>query len=85
LPKPAIQLVENRRDRSICETKSRYDVLLHGVKFDQLYFNVTGYVGYLPTPDGAKLNIGEKGISVFRREISSLNREFAAVAQKTAK
>jgi hypothetical protein len=54
--------------------------MLHGQKVDQLYFNMKGYVGYLPTPDGAKLDIGEKSISVFRREVAALNREFAAAA-----
>lgn len=78
--KNAIELVENLRARAICETTPRYDVMLHGQKVDQLYFNIKGYVGYLPTPSGAKLDIGEKSISVFRREVASLNREFAAAA-----
>jgi hypothetical protein len=78
--KKAIALVENLRARAICETTPRYDVMLHGQKVDQLYFNMKGYVGYLPTPDGAKLDIGEKSISVFRREVAALNREFAAAA-----
>ena len=78
--KKAIELVENLRARAICETTPRYDVMLHGQKVDQLYFNMKGYVGYLPTLDGAKLDIGEKSISIFRREVAALNREFAAAA-----
>jgi hypothetical protein len=81
LPKKnAIELVENLRARAICETTPRYDVMLHGQKFTQLYHNVRGYVGYLPTPDGGRLDIGEKSISAFRREVAVLNREFAAAA-----
>jgi hypothetical protein len=81
LPKKhAIELVENLRARAICETTPRYDVMLHGQKVDELYHNVRGYVGYLPTPSGAKLDIGEKSISVFRREVAALNREFATAA-----
>jgi hypothetical protein len=54
--------------------------MLHGQKVEQLYFNRRGYRGCLPTPSGAKLDIGEKSISVFRREVAALNREFAAAA-----
>jgi hypothetical protein len=79
LPKKnSIELVENLRARAICETTPRYDVMLHGQRFTQLYYNMRGYVGYLPTPDGGRLDIGEKSISVFRREVAALNREFAA-------
>jgi len=75
--KPAIQLVENRRDCALMESQSRYDVLLHGQKVGQLYFNMTGYVGTLPIPGGGKLHIGEGPISVYRREVTRLNREWA--------
>ena len=78
--KNAIELVENLRARAICETTPRYDVMLHGQRFTQLYYNMRGYVGYLPTPNGGRVDIGEKGISVFRREVAALNREFAAAA-----
>jgi hypothetical protein len=54
--------------------------MLNGQKVDELYFNLKGYVGYLPAPSGAKLDIGEKSISAFRREVAALNREFAAAA-----
>jgi hypothetical protein len=81
LPKKnAIELVENLRARAICETTPRFDVMLHGQKVDQLYYNMRGYVGYLPTPDGGRLDIGEKSISAFRREVAVLNREFATAA-----
>jgi hypothetical protein len=81
LPKKnAIELVENRRDCALIELTPRYDVMLHGQKVDQLYYNMRGYVGYLPTPSGTKLDIGEKSISVFRREVAALNRKFAAAA-----
>ena len=82
--KNAIELVENRRDCAICEVTPRFDVMLNGQKFNQLYHNIRGYVGYLPTPDGGRLDIGEKSICVFRREVAALNREFAAAAS-TAK
>ena len=61
---PAIELVETRRGQHICETTPRYDVMLHGVRvqgtWSQLWFNMRGYVGVLPTPDGKGVDIGEK-------------------------
>jgi hypothetical protein len=53
----------------------RYDVLLNGQKVGQLYFNMRGYRGDLPLPDGTKLDIGEKSISAFKREVALINRE----------
>lgn len=75
--KKAIELIETTRGREMCETTPRYNVLLHGVVVGQLWYNMRGFVGYLPTPDGMKLDIGEKGISAFRREVVRLNKEFA--------
>jgi len=66
------------------ETKMRYDVVLNGQVVGDLYFNMTGYVGYLPTPEGRKLDIGERGISAFRREIAALNREARKPALQAA-
>ncbi len=53
----------------------RYDVLANGVLCDTLYYNMRGYQGYLPLPDGGKLDIGEKSISAYKKEISLLNKE----------
>lgn len=79
----AIQLVENRKDRAMLEKESRWDVMLNGVQFCQLYFNTRGYVGYLPTPPSegqttpGNLTIGEKGIRAYRKEVAQLNLEWA--------
>ncbi|GMU20578.1 MAG: hypothetical protein AMXMBFR13_06750 [Phycisphaerae bacterium] len=78
--KRAIQLVPTRNGCAIAESTPRYDVLLHGQKVGQLYFNMTGYVGTLPLPGGRKLHMPESGISVYRREVARLNREWAAHA-----
>lgn len=61
------------------ETKPRYDVLVNGVKHDELYFNMTGYRGGLPDIRGYKLDIGEASISAYRREVATLNREAHAL------
>jgi hypothetical protein len=70
-----LELVEAPRKMAICETTMRYDVVLNGAVVDELYFNMRGYVGYLPLPTGGKLDIGEVSISRFRREVALLNRE----------
>ena len=58
--KPAIELVATRRGCQMLEAMDRYDVMLHGQLTGQLYFNLCGYVGYLPMPDGTSLDIGER-------------------------
>lgn len=76
--KGAIQLVQTRSGCAIAESTPRYDVLLHGQKVGQLYFNMAGYVGTLPLPHSRKLHMPEAGISVYKREVARLNREWAA-------
>ncbi|OZB13953.1 MAG: hypothetical protein B7X55_12125, partial [Rhodobacterales bacterium 34-62-10] len=72
-----IRLAE-KTGRHILERQPRYDVLLNGNPVGELYFNMTGYVGYLPTICGAKMDIGERGISAYRKEAARLNNEAAA-------
>lgn len=74
--KSAITLRPAPHRKAICECEMPYDVLLHGQVFGELYFNLRGYRGYLPTPDGKKLDIGEKTLAAYKREIAVLNREF---------
>jgi hypothetical protein len=76
--KPAIELIETRQGCEMLESTPRYNVMLKGVKVDQLFYNMRGYVGNLPTPDGSSLYVPESGIARFRREVAKLNREFAA-------
>lgn len=78
--KGAIQLVETKQGLEMLETTKRYNVMLHGVKVDQLWFNMRGYVGYLPLPDGSKLSMPEGSLASYKREVARLNREFAAAA-----
>lgn len=62
-------------NRAICQTIPDYDIFLNGEKVGKLTYNMKGYIGYLPTPDGYKLNIGEKSLSTYKKEIANLNRE----------
>lgn len=84
-----ITLVRTRKGCQPLEKEDRYHVMFKGQFFDELYFNMTGYVGYLPCPnDGRfdgdkdkpiKLTIGEKSINAYKKEIAQLNREWAAL------
>jgi len=74
--KSAITLRPAPHRKAICECEMPYGVLLHGQVFGALYFNLRGYQGYLPTPDGKKLDIGEKTLAAYKREIAVLNRAF---------
>ena len=67
------------------ETTKRFNVMLNGVKVEQLWWNMKGYVGNLPLPDGSCLYMPEGSLVSFKREISRLNREFGAAAKTPAK
>lgn len=77
-----ITLVKTRKGCAILEKQDRYHVMFRGEFYGELYYNMTGYVGYLPSPkeDGTpiNLNIGERGISAFKVEVAKLNKEWAA-------
>lgn len=64
--------------RHMMERHPRYAVLVNGEPRGELYFNMTGYVGTLPMVQGGVMNIGERPISAFRKEVSILNRESQA-------
>jgi hypothetical protein len=66
------------------ETTKRFNVMLNGVKVEQLWWNMKGYVGNLPLPDGCSLYMPEGSLASFKREISRLNREFAAEEEAKA-
>jgi hypothetical protein len=76
--KPAITMVRTRRGCQMLERTDRYDIFLFGKLIDQLFFNMTGYRGYLPTPQGQCHALPESGIGSHKKEIARLNREFAA-------
>ena len=59
----------------LMERQPRYRILLNDLDVGELYYNMTGYVGGLPTVQGTKLNIGEKGISAWKRAAGVLNSE----------
>lgn len=83
--KPVFRItLEERSGRHILERTPRYDILVNGIRKGELYFNMTGYVGYLPTVHGHNMDIGERGISAFRKEVVQLNREAAQAIEKGA-
>ena len=66
------------------ETKPRYEVMVGDRKVDELYFNVTGYVGALMTVQGARVALPEGGISTYRRVAAQLNREAKEIEAEMA-
>lgn len=74
----AITLQEAPRRRAMLETKMRYDVMLHGKRVAELYFNTRGYNANpgLPLPTGGFLSIPEGSLTSIKQEISVLNRQF---------
>lgn len=74
LPRFRISL-EERKSPHLLERHPRYAVLVNGAQQGELYHNMRGYQGYLPTVHGSKMDIGERGISAFRKEVRVLNRE----------
>lgn len=83
----AIKLVQIRT-RNILGPESLWDVMLFDNFFFRVYYNMRGYVGYLPTPpdeDDARvgsLNMGDCGISAFKKETAKLNKEWAEFLSK---
>lgn len=61
--------------RGILQSMQDYDLFLNGKMECEITYNMGGYIGYLPLPEGGKLDIGECAISIYRREIAALNRE----------
>jgi hypothetical protein len=57
------------------ETKPRYDVMVNGVKKDELYYNMRGYRGALRDVQGYGIDLGEVSVAAYRREVATLNRE----------
>ena len=74
-PQEAFKITLRERGKAILQTNPDFDILLNGSVFGQLTYNMTGYIGYLPLPEGGKMDFGETGIAAYRRAIASLNRE----------
>jgi hypothetical protein len=58
----------------------RYLVMLNGEEVGHIYFNMRGYVGRLPQPSGIWVEMGESGISCFKREVAAINRDARLMA-----
>ena len=71
-----LELIETKQGMAICETTPRYNVMHYGRNVGQLYFNMRGYNGSLPHPDGGNVSIGERSIGAWRAEAARINREW---------
>lgn len=84
-PRPRFRItLEERKSPHVLERHPRYAILVNGEERGELYYNMRGYQGYLPTVQGGKMDIGERGISAFRKEIRILNKEAADAIKRGA-
>ena len=74
--------LKERKPSYFMEEKSRYDVMVGDRKVDELVHDMTGYTGYLMDMYGRSIDIGECGISGFRKEVALLNREAREIMKK---
>lgn len=79
MPKTRITLEPRPNRMAFAETNMRYAVMLDGEEFSELYWNMRGYRGVVPTvqSDGSigRFDPGEKSLATFKREIAQSNRE----------
>ena len=75
----AIMLKKSKK-MAIAQSVPDYEVYFYGEKIGDLYFNMTGYVGWLPCPSERQaycpLTIGEASLAAYKREIKELNKEW---------
>lgn len=67
--------LKERKSPHFMERHPRYDVMVGDEKVSELYFNMTGYRGALMSVFGFEVDIGERGISTWKRAVSQLNSE----------
>lgn len=69
------RLALRARPTTPLQPRPDYDLLQNGVVVGKVYYNMTGYVGTLPQPDGTTFTPGETSISAYRTEIARVNRD----------
>ena len=77
---------------AILEREDKFMIHFRGKKWGELYYNMRGYVAErgipVPTsgndPEPIGLEIGEKSLAVFKREISKANREWASLGRSAS-
>lgn len=67
--------LKERKSPHFMERHPRYDVLVGDEKVSELYFNMTGFRGSLMSVFGFEVDIGERGISTWKKAVSQLNAE----------
>lgn len=60
----------------ISTSRPPYQVVLNGEEVGEpFYWNMRGYRGVLPLPDGGVRDLGEISLTALRKEVAALNRE----------
>lgn len=64
------------------ETHKRWQVVLNGEPWGEpFYYNMRGFRGALPLPDGRSFDPGEVTLTRLRREVARINREAREAAR----
>lgn len=68
--------LQSKPSPHVCDPYKNWQVLLNGKPWgDPFTYNMTGYRGVLPMPDGHGFDPGEVTLTQLRREVAWLNRE----------
>ncbi|MDO5757318.1 MAG: hypothetical protein Q4P24_07355 [Rhodobacterales bacterium] len=68
--------LQSKPSRHFHDPYKHWQVLLNGSPWgDPFYYNMRGYRGVLPLPDGSPFDPGEVTLTQLRREVAQINRE----------
>ena len=68
--------LQSKHSPHFYDPRKNWQVLLNGKPWGgRFYYNMTGYRGALPTPDGASFDPGEVTLTQLHREVARINRE----------
>ncbi|SFH27759.1 hypothetical protein SAMN04488020_10975 [Palleronia marisminoris] len=77
-------MLQSKPSPHFAETHKRWQVMLNGEPWgDLFYYNMRGFVGVLPLPDGRSFDPGEVTLTQLRREVAQINREAREAAAST--
>ena len=68
--------LQSKLSPHFAERHKRWQVLLNGEPWGEpFYYNMRGFRGVLPTPNGAAFDPGEVTLTRLRQEVAQLNRK----------
>lgn len=74
--------LKEKRSPHRLERESRYEVQVNGAAVGELYHNMTGFCGGLMDVHARTIDIGERGISAWKAEAATINRDARALLSR---